>query len=1286
MKEKSIWCRAFVVWMILALMFCHGGGLAFAEMVPAATSQEQTVPTPDPTTAPTTALTPEPTAAPTAAPTPEPTAAPTAAPTPEPTAAPTAAPTPEPTTAPTAAPTETVTVAPMLEPTATPAATATAAPSEGTTLEPEAAPTEPTTEDPEPTTVEATEKPTSTSTTKPVNDPAMATPADSTDEPETIPAADPTGEPAASPIADPTDEPEETPAADLTDEPEETPAADLTDEPEETPTAEPTENEDESGKETEETEYLQTMRLDGILITVSAEKGVMGPEAELQISSSGNGDFTLAVEENLGTAEQEILYQRHQVYRISGTEPKGTLQIKMENMSLSSLQEQYPEGKVSVSVWRYDPEGKTASEQAKKLPASTRLQENTVAFSADRTGIYDVLSLVSESLISETYEMVETKEEDVPVEGTESISRTDETTENIDISDQGENADETGQNEDTDITEDAEKSEQSEKAEETEETGDTKDQSESEEQENAEVQSEAEESEDTEDTSEAETAYKFVVKETVSLGGSADLGDLFEQYVLRELPSRSRGIRLMAANPTRNAGSLLVGCTHTLYETLATQAAAVAKGECASTVFTYKSVDLDCSNSHTAKNLGITEYSNYWDENGNIVSENAKKELVSLLVKKKNLSVKDAVSALISDYPYDVYWMDRSDAEAEYEISITLNANNEQTRLAITNCTFRLPVGLSYRLNAEDPYSFNTALPARVTTAKNRILKIIQDHEGLSTYQQLAGFKQAICNLVEYNSSPDKTDSDSWQLINIFDGDPATTVNSNGYAKGFKYLCDLAGIPCITMTGTVTAPQEAAHSHTWNVVRLTVNSVDKYYPVDLANADFGRPGYPDKVFLHGSGYTYDPETKTKAFTFNVSGGTLSYAVITDDPDDAEGKAWIGWSATSYLYDLNTGNTIYEIEIISGEHGSVEASPSAAEEGKLVTLTVTPLEGYELDTLVAATEDETTVTIAEGTGGIYTFTMPAGKVILTAAWKTKTEAVYAQIKGVSGSFNDRIKLNFYFDIPQEILADQGAYVALTNTRKGSTVNRPIKDAEYVEGKGYKFSLAMVPVESGDNICAKLYDGTGAPITVKGSSGSDYTATGVSKSLDEYMSWLAGNGGSSDERALASAAMDYCAAAKIYFGKNAEGASIKADLSGITVDTLTAFNSVASGEIPEGITLQGMTLMIESDNTLRLYLNFSDVNPDECTYTIDGNPAALKKTGHNKGYLATKSGIYSNKLQVSHVYGISKGEKTYSMTASVLTYARAAISSEKETLQQLGRTLYRYNQAAIKCFGQ
>ena len=68
-----------------------------------------------------------------------------------------------------------------------------------------------------------------------------------------------------------------------------------------------------------------------------------------------------------------------------------------------------------------------------------------------------------------------------------------------------------------------------------------------------------------------------------------------------------------------------------------------------------------------------------------------------------------------------------------------------------------------------------------------------------------------------------------------------------------------------------------------------------------------------------------------------------------------------------------------------------------------------------------------------------------------------------------------------------------------------------------------------------------------------------------------------------------------------------------------------------------------------------------------------------------YLELGSGVYSNHLQYEHTYSVSDDSSTYTITASVLTYARSCVITKNTEISNLGKTLYLYNKAAVDAFG-
>lgn len=71
-----------------------------------------------------------------------------------------------------------------------------------------------------------------------------------------------------------------------------------------------------------------------------------------------------------------------------------------------------------------------------------------------------------------------------------------------------------------------------------------------------------------------------------------------------------------------------------------------------------------------------------------------------------------------------------------------------------------------------------------------------------------------------------------------------------------------------------------------------------------------------------------------------------------------------------------------------ENGTVSTSPKNASKGDDVTITATPDKGYEVDDIVAKDAKGNKLTIKDNGDGTYTFTMPASKVTVTAAFAEK----------------------------------------------------------------------------------------------------------------------------------------------------------------------------------------------------------------------------------------------------------------------------------------------------------
>ena len=227
-----------------------------------------------------------------------------------------------------------------------------------------------------------------------------------------------------------------------------------------------------------------------------------------------------------------------------------------------------------------------------------------------------------------------------------------------------------------------------------------------------------------------------------------------------------------------------------------------------------------------------------------------------------------------------------------------------------------------------------------------------------------------------------------------------------------------------TEHGTVTAPESAAYG---TEVNVTV-APDPGYEIDELYYTYDAGGsVPDPIFRIENGKFVMPGTNVtivatfKAQVFNIAtsvypgdeAGTITVASSAAFGSEVEVTATaaagytlkqlyytydVGGSVPDPIFEIENGKftmpgtditvvakfeqvTKYNITVLESENGSVAADKTAAAEGEKVTLTITPAEGYELETLTVMM-GETPVTVAADN----TFTMPAGDVVVSATFK------------------------------------------------------------------------------------------------------------------------------------------------------------------------------------------------------------------------------------------------------------------------------------------------------------
>ena len=282
--------------------------------------------------------------------------------------------------------------------------------------------------------------------------------------------------------------------------------------------------------------------------------------------------------------------------------------------------------------------------------------------------------------------------------------------------------------------------------------------------------------------------------------------------------------------------------------------------------------------------------------------------------------------ALLADLPYALYWHDKT-----VGIGYSYIPGN-----GWKDITFKFAVAAEFR----DGSLYTTDIPnvpAAVAAAK----QVVSANRGKSDHDKLQAYRQYICDQVSYNFSINKDTAygNPWQLLWVFDGDASTNVVCEGYAKAFKYLCDLteesngwiSSVETLDVTGTMDGGR-----HMWNVVRINGTN----YLADVTNCDQGMVGYPRKLFLcgiqtNGSGmyhqdtettYIYDTDTRNsfKAADLAVSATgfdpsaaavpanvTMSNAVVSGNTIVVTWQKAAG-AATYTVYRMGPGDTYWKV--------------------------------------------------------------------------------------------------------------------------------------------------------------------------------------------------------------------------------------------------------------------------------------------------------------------------------------------------------------------------------------
>ena len=374
------------------------------------------------------------------------------------------------------------------------------------------------------------------------------------------------------------------------------------------------------------------------------------------------------------------------------------------------------------------------------------------------------------------------------------------------------------------------------------------------------------------------------------------------------------------------AGSTLTGNNAAAYNYLKTQIEAIAAGTRTSTRIEIPFSKLNVKTGPWTKTeLGVDELIS-----GNSLTDAARQRLRE----KVNINFSVVMKALLADCPYEMYWCKKTNYSFNYFSGCYTSTENGEEAVTMTGGpSLILYVSTDYSVNGAD---MTTDIPegqlARVSTAVANAQAIVEANSDKKGRTLLAAYRDAICNATEYNTSAAGGGApygDPWQLIYVFDGDDSTNVVCEGYAKAFKYLCDLSGdrlknISCMLVSGKLISDGTSGN-HMWNVVNMDNNSS---YLVDITQCDtniYNIQKYTDTFFLN---------TKTSGSLFE--GYTVHFpgAPVMIDGVQYQISSW----DITYKYDNDTLGNYQEKYLTLSEQSYVEVA------AKEVTLDIIDING------------------------------------------------------------------------------------------------------------------------------------------------------------------------------------------------------------------------------------------------------------------------------------------------------------------------------------------------------
>ena len=185
----------------------------------------------------------------------------------------------------------------------------------------------------------------------------------------------------------------------------------------------------------------------------------------------------------------------------------------------------------------------------------------------------------------------------------------------------------------------------------------------------------------------------------------------------------------------------------------------------------------------------------------------------------------------------------------------------------------------------------------------------------------------------------------------------------------------------------ISVPEAAIESKVYPTLQAAVDSAKNDDIIDLY-----KDVAPDTKVTVAKTIKFKIATNSKKFDAakNIVAGSNTTVKVTGESSPYTYEFTYTKPSSGSSGGSSSGKTTYKVTTSAVNNGGVNASPSNAEKGATITITLSPDKGYKLDKLTVTDGSGKSVSTVKKSDTVYTFTMPASAVTVGVSYAKADE--------------------------------------------------------------------------------------------------------------------------------------------------------------------------------------------------------------------------------------------------------------------------------------------------------